>query len=383
MEIVTYDLKIDHDNSDRFYRDISLFTDEVISAVFSYSQEIIDDYMHYINKTEYEKLRGKKEYLLEFLILGILWNNYADNSGVLKDAHEHMLTGLVNLRKKGGTIKVFSDYLRGIFSTIFLMKKSREKMKYSIKNLCRLLDWLSASGEFDQEVERLIGWQSYLNTKSEVYILKVIKEAAQIAAWFQRRSLVVIGKYTEHIENFLLYENKEYAFREDYIFCGRKRNEYHLNMVGSEILNREYREQFIKAGRKLLLIPACMRVKQDSSCRAVKTDEGYCCMKCSGTCRVSELTSMGEKYNFKVLIIPHESDAFRNRRGDEEETGIIGVACVLNLISGGWKARKLGFAPQCVLLDYCGCKKHWHKNGFPTEINISRLFKILNINEED
>ena len=57
----------------------------------------------------------------------------------------------------------------------------------------------------------------------------------------------------------------------------------------------------------------------------------------------------------------------------------MGIACVSHLISGGWKAKSLGMPPQCVLLDYCGCRKHWHERGIPTDINFGRLLEILGI----
>lgn len=378
MEIITYDLKANLDNSDKFYSDISIFTDEVINTIDKFSKGIIEDYMSFVKKSGNEELRGKNEYLLEFLILGVLWNNYINNARKLDGVHEHMLTGLVSLRKNGGVTKRAADFLRGIFSTIFLMKRSNDKIKFSIDNLDKLLDWLSASGEFSQEVKKLNGWEKYLLTKFKGQSTGIIEVSTQTALWFKERSCEVLGKYTDKVESFLDYEKREYSWREDYLFCGRRRDEYHLNMVGAEILNREYRKKFLATKEKLLLLPACMRALDDDSCKSIKTDEGYVCMKCTGSCRVNNLTSMGEKNGFKVLIIPHESDAFKNRNKNIEETGIIGVACVLNLISGGLKADALGFIPQCVFLDYCGCKKHWHNKGFSTDINISRLIKLLN-----
>lgn len=377
MEIVTYDLKKNLDNSDKFYSDISIFTDEVVKTIDISSCRIIEDYMSFVKKAGYEKLRGRNEYLLEFLMLGVLWNNYILNAQKLNDVPEHMLTGLVSIRKVGGFTKIVADYLRGIFSTVFLMKKSSGKMKASIENLNNLLDWLSASGEFIQEVKRLEGWQKFFLSKDERQSAKILEASAQTALWFRQRSSEVLGTYTEKVEEFLLYENNEYRWREDYIFCGRRRDEYHLNMVGAEMLNREYSKRFLRTREKLLILPACMRAMRDDGCKSIKTENGYSCMRCTNNCIVNHLASMGEKYDFKVVIIPHESDVFENKESDTDGVGIIGVACVLNLISGGWKAREFGFLPQCVLLDYCGCKNHWHAKGFSTDINVNRLIEIL------
>lgn len=41
---------------------------------------------------------------------------------------------------------------------------------------------------------------------------------------------------------------------------------------------------------------------------------------------------------------------FGNERIPEGKVGIVGIACVLNLISGGYKSREMGYLLQCVLL---------------------------------
>lgn len=62
---------------------------------------------------------------------------------------------------------------------------------------------------------------------------------------------------------------------------------------------------------------------------------------------------------------------------DNKGMGIIGVACILNLLSGGWKAKKLGYLPQCVLLYYCGCNGHWDGEGIVTGLNENKLQATL------
>ncbi|MEJ6949995.1 DUF116 domain-containing protein [Natronospora cellulosivora (SeqCode)] len=60
-----------------------------------------------------------------------------------------------------------------------------------------------------------------------------------------------------------------------------------------------------------------------------------------------------------------------------EDVSIIGVACLLNLLSGGWKAKEMGMPALCVLLDYCGCKNHWDKKGVITNLNYEQLSNIM------
>ncbi|UTB31716.1 MAG: DUF116 domain-containing protein [Methanobacterium sp. ERen5] len=90
---------------------------------------------------------------------------------------------------------------------------------------------------------------------------------------------------------------------------------------------------------------------------------------------------MGEEQGFEVYMVMHESSAFsKSTQKDRDELGIVGVACVSNLISGGWKSQGLGIPAQCVLLNQATCKNHWNEEGVPTSINIHQLMKILGKN---
>jgi hypothetical protein len=53
------------------------------------------------------------------------------------------------------------------------------------------------------------------------------------------------------------------------------------------------------------------------------------------------------------------------------------IACALNIIVGGYEMRALNIPSQCVMLDYCGCRKHWHDTGIATDFNVERLLKVV------
>lgn len=90
---------------------------------------------------------------------------------------------------------------------------------------------------------------------------------------------------------------------------------------------------------------------------------------------VKYMKKLGKKYNFKVYIIEHETTL--SSLDINKNIGIIGIACIPNLISGGFKALRLGFIPQCVVLDYCGCSNHWLYKKHMTKINENRLLDII------
>ncbi|WP_432408394.1 DUF116 domain-containing protein [Wukongibacter sp. M2B1] len=380
---ITYSLKSCDCTSDKYYRTVGTFTNEVLFKINQSTEGLISDFQSFILKNNYEDLRSKNEYVFELLLLGVLWRNYIKKAIILGEVPKAFLIRLMNLREKSKIFKVAVDYIKGFSGKVWLLKENNEinDCDRTIENMKKLLDWLAASGEFNQEVKRLKQWYDYLSNRSLEEVSNVISMVLDLAEWFDFHSEKALGCFTRNVNKFLEENYHKHKWKEDNVYCGRKRIEYHLNMVGAEIMNRAFREDFLKTEEKRLLLPICMRFHCNSDCKAERSTEGYLCTGCTNHCNVNYLTQMGRKYGIKVFIIPHESAAFTKGKIEKNKIGIIGVACVLNLASGGWKAKELGFVPQCVLLDYCGCKNHWSDSDEATEINISKLMDILQISE--
>ncbi len=382
MNIITYYLKNENDNSNLYYREISLFSDKVLKKLKNTVDLIIYDFMNFIKENAIEECRTCEEYMIEFLTMTILLYVYGKRAGTLKTAPQKLLSYLSHTRNKNSFIKPEVDKLKGILSTIFLTENEKTNgivKEMSFKDFVNLLGWMEASGDFKFSLERLVNWYKFLKNKSQKYVSQVTYKANVTAKWFKIESAQSLGKYTSLVDNFLSQSHPKYRFREDIIFCGRKEIEYHLNMVGAEILNRAFRKDFIKTKSKMVLLPSCMRFQSEDNCKARKSSNGYVCIGCTENCKVNKLSKMGSMHNFKVYMIPHESEAFLKGKAEKGEIGVVGIACVLNLLEGGWKAKSLNFIPQCVVLDYCGCKNHWHKEGMQTDINIEHLKRILQI----
>lgn len=379
-KIITYSLKLKDKDSDDYYKSISKFTDEVLEEMEVLLGKVVEGFMGYIEKNSIEILRSKNEYLLELLILGVMWQVYCDKAVKTLKVPRKLLIELSELRRVGGSIKSCVDTMRGVLSTGFIAaneEKYNSKAGVTMENLDKLIEFMAAAGEFREEVKRLISWKEYLGGLNSIALEKVFSKVTSISLIFNARSKEALGKYTYMVPNYLKSEYPKHRWKEDIMLCGRQRVEYHLNMVGAEIMNRAFRGDFLSCKEKKLILPACMRIKKEKECRAKKGADGYRCSSCSSSCRVNELTKLGKKCGFEVLIIPHESAAFKDGIKEYGKVGIVGVACILNLISGGYKARRLNFVPQCVILDYCGCKKHWDNEGQITDINLNKLKKIF------
>ncbi len=120
-EIITYTLCNKDKNSNRYYQDLSIFTDEVISKIYNESNNWINDFKKFILKNNIEKLRSNAEYLLELLMLGVLWRCYVNKAILLKNTPKNILIKLSKLREKEN-MKKSSDFFRGILETLFYIK---------------------------------------------------------------------------------------------------------------------------------------------------------------------------------------------------------------------------------------------------------------------
>jgi hypothetical protein len=378
METITYSLKGNQKNSDNYYKEIKSFTDDVLNEFEGFGTQVILDFMSYIEEMNMGEIRSYLEYIFELLMLGVFWRVYGVRAAHLDKNPQKILENLVKERNQNEPAKETIDIIRGMIMKPFLLSENNDTPDLTVINFEKLLAYLKAAGDFNQELRRLEIWKGFLETKAPEIASEYLANAFLFADWFEYKSKVVLGQYTANVDKFLAEKHHEHLFQEDVIFCGRREVEYHLNMVGAEIMNRSFRKKFEKRPRKALILPGCMKYSAGTKCRAQDTDLGLRCGECLKSCNVNRLTKIGDEYGFEVYIVSHESSAFsKSTKEDRNELGIIGVACVPNLIAGGWKAVSLGIPAQCVLLDYSSCKNHWDEEGFPTSINLNQLMKLL------
>jgi hypothetical protein len=282
-------------------------------------------------------------------------------------------------------LKPAADRLRRISNT-FLFTHRRPLLPGDAPRLAhleRLLRWLASTGDYSHQVRRLRSLQKYFTSQGSSEN-PALANILAFTDWFEERSLQALGRYTARVEPFLAEDHPSHRWCEDIIFCGRPRVEYHLNMVGGELLNRAYREDFLAAERKVVIVPPCMRLRGEEGCRAVSTPFGACCAACAPDCRVNWLTQLGRARGFAVLIMG-DLEVYSPRKADASggsQAAIVGVSCVLTNAPGGWDARRMGIPAQGVPLDYCGCSWHWHDPGIPTDVDFSRVLQVLGIADQ-
>ena len=372
--IITYSLKTDAANSDSdscgYYRTISAFADAWLAQTGPRMHDLVTGFReHCLDHGEPE--RSEAEYLFELLALGVLLREYREKAGHMPRWAEVLMPRLVEFQNRQPRAESSIKILRGLLGWIANLVPVKERGGDAVGSL---VAWLGANEETAKEA-RFKRWREYFISKGEAFTLTAVSRCLELADEFAGSSREALGKYTINVERFLAEEAPQYRRRYDALLLSRTRLEYHLGMLGTEILNRAYRQRFLATRRKIVIVPPCMCAPAEE-CKAVETPFGAKCQACTPSCRVNQITKLGEKHDFSVTMIPDDVKIFNSGQG-AESIGLVGVSCVLTNWNGGWETGALGIPAQGLLLDYVGCKIHWDKEGFPTDTNLKKLQEIL------
>ncbi len=231
------------------------------------------------------------------------------------------------------------------------------------------------------KADRISQWRDFIYAGDIEAADEAIKSSILLAKEFSKESTQVLGKYTEMVEQFLVTSAPKHRWQYDHSFVTKTRLEYHLGMLGTELLNQVQRGSFLSTDHKVVFVPPCMSAPSEN-CKAIETAMGAKCAACTPSCRVNQITKLGIKKGFEVFMIP---DDFRSLSSGSKagKIGVVGISCALTNWNGGWDTSILGIPAQGVLLDYVGCKFHWDKYGIPTDTNIRKLLFIIEGKSQD
>ena len=372
MDAITYNI-----NNPDYYGELSRFTDTVLASASQYLPSV-KPFIAFVD----ENRRSDEEYQLELLMLGVYWHNYATYAMATSSRTTTLCNRLLKARNVSA-LKPLADTVRGILHTTLLMKESHHTSpNLTLPHQNRLIQWLSASGDFKEEALRLQKWQHFLKTKSEMEAGRYLRGAERFADWFVSAAFDALGKYTANVRVFKKNARRIYALREDIILVNRMESDYHLIMVGAEIMNRQLKKRFSNTTERIVLLPACMR-PQHCECRGLSEGNEIACVCCNPKCEIGKIRAQS-KDRFKIRVIAHASnftDSLKKWQ-NQSNVGLVASACVLHLFTGGYEMQKLNIPAQCVFLNHCGCKAHWHKRGIPTSVNSRQLLAIAEIAPE-
>lgn len=380
-----YDLRRGNHCSDAFYAEVRSFCDELLARVERRFGVVIDGYSWHVKEFLAEAPRSRGEYAIEILTLGMAVRRYENAAQKTPDWAVELGRELYAIRRRSRRAKPVADAIRGGIARVLISPKigrAAAEKGSAVERLAELVDWMEGTGEFEEEAKRLSNWRSYMATLRAEKATHWLRVACELFDQFAQDAAVALGAYTRGVQPFLRKEYTHRGWREDALFCGRSEAEYHLNMVAAEVMNRGLREQFERTTKKVVLVPTCMRGAHAADCKAAERGVDIVCTGCDPDCAVNHITRRMRKLGSRVYMVPHTSGFSKwlerwAGAGGETPVGVTAVACMLNILPGGFEMRARGIPSQCVPLDYPGCRKHWDREGISTAVNEERLVQII------
>lgn len=305
---------------------ITSFTNDVFNKAMNLFEDEINSFLL---MKEWSPKRYKSECVAELLEFSILWQNF-----LLKDKKH-----------------VANNY------ALFCDSSEIDSFLYELK----------LTNDFNQEIAKFFDWNSFALTFDKSHLNNFIENFLKFGSWFRVESEKKLNQFTFELDDSLIGDSP----------FGKKIN-YYTNMVCAELLNRAYKDEFAGTKNRVVVVPRCLCNPHDSYCKSEKHEFDSTCKECNPHCIVKKIKSECDNRNIKVFIVPHSSsvDGFLTNHNINQSVGLVGVACVPNLMKGGWQVRSRDVPVQCVPLSFYGCKDNWPNGELPTSVDIQELLSI-------
>lgn len=155
------------------------------------------------------------------------------------------------------------------------------------------------------------------------------------------------------------------------------REQYYLYMIEFELVNRLHVRDFMNAAYRIALLPYCLK-ESHAGCKAIPDELDYRCSGCLRTCYVHRLSRLLENAGIQPYILSRGRignllKVLHSRHG---RIGVLGAACVVELIMGMRLCRKAGFPVIGIPLNANRCPR-WMGNMHDTNIDLAALENLI------
>jgi uncharacterized protein len=148
-------------------------------------------------------------------------------------------------------------------------------------------------------------------------------------------------------------------------------------MLEIEMTNRLFRIDFKKSDRKIALLPYCLKDLY-VSCKADKKGFDYQCRHCSSNCFQNQASIILRNNGVEPYIWMggNIKELIRITRKSGLQPGVLGIACIPELVWGMRKCRKYKIPVVGIPLNANRCIR-WFGEFYPNSINLVELRKLL------
>ena len=228
-----------------------------------------------------------------------------------------------------------------------------------------LIDTFSSEAVLREKIRNASTWKGVLSSTSRRgrHIRKILKE-------MEKALTPYLTGVEEHLHGLSLADRFDQTLRST-------RWQYVLYMLEIELTNRINREGFSTAPWRMALIPHCLRDFRNS-CQWKAGEIEKECAHCDKDCFASRGSELLERYHIQPYIsvsIDHRR-LFGQLKAEHPEMGVLGIACVPELVMGMRLCEGLGIPAVGVPLDANRCSR-WMDDCLETTFSLQELERLV------
>jgi hypothetical protein len=155
------------------------------------------------------------------------------------------------------------------------------------------------------------------------------------------------------------------------------RNQYHFAMLEIELVNRIHVSAFRQCDVRLAFLPHCLR-DLSADCRSAVRGEDYVCKGCSKVCTVNAVSKLLRRHGVTpyIWMTANLRSLFTKLQKDSKKVGVLGIACVPELVRGMRRCFRAGVPVVGIPLDANRCARWWGE-FHPNCVNVRVLENLL------
>ena len=199
------------------------------------------------------------------------------------------------------------------------------------------------------------------------------------------RPFIQLGKqrlepYLSGIDEFIA--NKQQHPKQGSAELRAKPPEVYLrNMLAIGVLNHILRKDFLTFEKRIVVLPDCLKNYDEWTCCKAEIDGAPVCTQCNSDCFVFEAMERFSDDHTTIVLEPDDIPEYFNRIvAKHGRVGVVGVACVLTLLSGYKATLSHKLPTQGIFLNYASCGHHWADPPYNTSFSYRRMAWVLSKN---
>ena len=229
----------------------------------------------------------------------------------------------------------------------------------------RLLQIVPGEVELRDRIRAVSSWKGFwrMHSRRERYFRKSLRDLDSALSPF-------LCSVDDHLRSLSLADRFDPTLR-----TSRKR--YMLSMLEIDLTNRINRDSFISAPWRIALIAHCLRDFR-TGCRSRRQDIEEQCTGCDPDCYLNLGSELLNRYRIKpcISVSMDHRRLFTHLKNDHPGMGVLGIACIPELIAGMRLCEILGIPVVGVPLDANRCSR-WLGECLETTFSLEELERLL------